>query len=86
MNPKRRDTLRLMAVIGLMASTGLISQAQAAEWNKAAFEGKSLDDVLKSPGLRSRWSGVFYLSRKGRCGSNRSRQSAACHTAEQHSS
>ena len=50
MNPKRRDTLRLMAVIGLMASTGLISQAQAAEWNKAAFEGKSLDDVLKSFG------------------------------------
>ena len=50
MNPKRRDTLRLMAVIGLMASTGLISQAQAAEWNKAAFEGKSLDDVLKSLG------------------------------------
>ena len=40
MNPKRRDTLRLMAVIGLMASTGLISQAQAAEWNKLAFEGK----------------------------------------------
>lgn len=50
MNPKRRDTLRLMAVIGLMASTGLISQAQAAEWNKAAFEGKSLDDVLKAFG------------------------------------
>ena len=50
MNPKRRDTLRLMAVIGLMASTGLISQAQAAEWNKLAFEGKSLDDVLKAFG------------------------------------
>lgn len=50
MNPKRRDTLRLMAVIGLMASTGLISQAQAAEWNKLAFEGKNLDDVLKAFG------------------------------------
>ena len=50
MNPKRRDTLRLMAVIGLMASTGLISQAQAAEWNKLAFEGKSLDEVLKAFG------------------------------------
>lgn len=50
MDPKRRDTLRLMAVIGLMASTGLISQAQAAEWNKMAFEGKSLDDVLKALG------------------------------------
>jgi sulfur-oxidizing protein SoxY len=50
MDPKRRDTLRLMAVIGLMASTGLISQAQAAEWNKMAFEGKSMDDVLKALG------------------------------------
>jgi sulfur-oxidizing protein SoxY len=50
MNPKRRDTLKMMAVIGLMASTGLISQAQAAEWNKMAFEGKNLDDVLKALG------------------------------------
>jgi sulfur-oxidizing protein SoxY len=33
-----------------MAATGLISQAEAAEWNKAAFDGKSLDDVLKSLG------------------------------------
>jgi len=30
-----------------MASTGLISLAQAQEWNKAAFEGKSLDEVFK---------------------------------------
>ena len=50
MNLKRRETLRLTAVIGLMAATGLISQAEAAEWNKTAFDGKSLDDVLKSLG------------------------------------
>jgi sulfur-oxidizing protein SoxY len=50
MNQKRRDALRLTAVIGLMAATGLISQAEAAEWNKAAFDGKTLDDVLKSLG------------------------------------
>jgi len=50
MNPKRREALRLMAVIGLMASTGLISQAQAAEWNKLAFDGKNLDEVLKAFG------------------------------------
>ncbi len=50
MNLKRREALRLTAVIGLMAATGLISQAEAAEWNKAAFDGKSLDDVLKSLG------------------------------------
>ena len=50
MNLKRRETLRLTAIIGLMAVTGLITQAEAAEWNKAAFDGKSLDDVLKSLG------------------------------------
>lgn len=47
---RRRHTLRLMAVIGLMASTGLISPAQAAEWNKQAFDGKNMDDVLKALG------------------------------------
>jgi sulfur-oxidizing protein SoxY len=50
MNLKRREALRLTAVIGLMAATGLISDVQAAEWNKAAFDGKSLDDVLKALG------------------------------------
>ncbi|MEY4698949.1 MAG: hypothetical protein RIR85_369 [Pseudomonadota bacterium] len=50
MNLKRREALRLTAIIGLMAATGLISQAEAAEWNKAAFDAKSLDDVLKSLG------------------------------------
>jgi sulfur-oxidizing protein SoxY len=40
MNQKRREALRLTAVIGLMAATGLISQAEAATWNKAAFEAK----------------------------------------------
>jgi sulfur-oxidizing protein SoxY len=30
-----------------MASAGLISVAQAQEWNKAAFEGKNLDEVFK---------------------------------------
>ena len=47
MNQQRRDVLKYSAVIGLMASTGLITPAQAQEWNKAAFEGKSLDDVFK---------------------------------------
>ena len=50
MNLKRRDMLRLTGLIGLMAATGLISQVEAAEWNKAAFDGKSLDEVLKSLG------------------------------------
>lgn len=50
MNLKRREALKLSALIGLMAATGLISEVQAAEWNKAAFEGKSLDEVLKTLG------------------------------------
>jgi sulfur-oxidizing protein SoxY len=45
--------LKYSAVFGLMASTGLISTAQAQEWNKAAFEGKSLDDVFKILGAGS---------------------------------
>ncbi len=47
MYQQRRSLLKYSAVFGLMASTGLISVAQAQEWNKAAFEGKSLDDVFK---------------------------------------
>ena len=50
MNNQRRNVLRLTSVIALMASTGLITRAQATEWNKAAFEGKNLDDVLKAIG------------------------------------
>ena len=47
MNQQRRILLKYSAVFGLMASAGLISVAQAQEWNKAAFEGKSLDEVFK---------------------------------------
>ena len=53
MNQQRRSLLKYSAVFGLMASTGLISVAQAQEWNKAAFEGKSLDDVFKILGVGS---------------------------------
>ena len=53
MNQQRRSILKYSAVFGLMASTGLISTAQAQEWNKAAFEGKSLDDVFKILGAGS---------------------------------
>ena len=53
MNQQRRSLLKYSAVFGLMASAGLISLAQAQEWNKAAFEGKSLDDVFKILGAGS---------------------------------
>jgi sulfur-oxidizing protein SoxY len=47
MNQQRRSLMKYSAVFGLMASAGLISVAQAQEWNKAAFEGKNLDEVFK---------------------------------------
>lgn len=50
MNPQRREILRATAIVSLMASTGLITQAQAAEWNKNAFAAKSLDEVIKAFG------------------------------------
>jgi sulfur-oxidizing protein SoxY len=53
MNQQRRSLVKYSAVFGLMASAGLISTAQAQEWNKAAFEGKSLDDVFKILGAGS---------------------------------
>ena len=50
MNITRREMLRVSAVVSLMAAAGLIGEAQAAEWNKAAFEGKSVNDVIKALG------------------------------------
>ena len=46
----RREILKMTAIIGLMAANGLITSAQANEWEKQAFEGKSLDDVIKALG------------------------------------
>ncbi|SMC32336.1 thiosulfate oxidation carrier protein SoxY [Polynucleobacter kasalickyi] len=46
----RRELLKMTTLFGLMASSGLITQAQANEWEKQAFEGKSLDDVVKALG------------------------------------
>ena len=50
MNKQRRSVVQITALIGLMVTTGLISQSQAQDWNKAAFDGKSLDDVMKALG------------------------------------
>jgi len=46
----RREVLKMTTIIGLMAANGLITSAQANEWEKQAFEGKSLDDVIKAFG------------------------------------
>ena len=48
MNESRRKAIKQIAIFSLMGSTGLITQAQAQEWSKAAFEGKSLDEVFKA--------------------------------------
>ena len=54
MNENRREFVKIGGVLGLMAAAGLITmeqaQAQQQAWNKAAFEAKSLGDVVKALG------------------------------------
>jgi len=50
MNVQRRRLLQMTALVSLMASAGLMTEAQAAAWNKAAFEAKTVDDVIKTLG------------------------------------
>lgn len=47
MHVQRRRLLQMTALVSLMAGAGLMTEAQAATWNKAAFAAKTLDDVLK---------------------------------------
>jgi sulfur-oxidizing protein SoxY len=47
MNVQRRRLLQMTALVSLMASAGLMTEAEAATWNKAAFEAKTIDDVAK---------------------------------------
>lgn len=55
MNPLRRTVLKSAGAAGTVAvaaTAGLLpSHALAAEWNKAAFDAKSVADSLKSIGL-----------------------------------
>jgi len=58
MNQMRRDTLKAAGSAGLLAllaAAGIISPAEAlaADWNKAAFEGKSMQDALSALGAGS---------------------------------
>ena len=47
----RREMLaRSAALAGLMATAGLLPQAAMAAWNQAAFEAKSVADVMKALG------------------------------------
>ncbi|MBS7781369.1 thiosulfate oxidation carrier protein SoxY [Acidovorax sp. CCYZU-2555] len=48
---KRRDALKnSAAVLGLLAAAGVLPQAAHAAYNKAAFEAKTMADVLKAMG------------------------------------
>ena len=53
MNQKRRETLKAGAgLLALLAAAGIISpgEAHAADWNKAAFEGKTTLKALGASG------------------------------------
>jgi len=54
MNQSRRDELKAgagMGLFGLLVSAGLMKPEIArAEWNKVAFEAKTLEDALKAMG------------------------------------
>jgi len=50
MDLKRRELIQYSAVLALMASTGLITNAQAQEWNKSAFDAKTMEEALKALG------------------------------------
>ena len=53
MDQKRRETLKAGAgLLALLAAAGIIvpGEAHAADWNKAAFEGKTTQDALKALG------------------------------------
>ncbi|MCU0950233.1 MAG: thiosulfate oxidation carrier protein SoxY [Burkholderiaceae bacterium] len=53
MNDQRRDFIKTAGSLGVLAAAGGLSLpafAQQGAWNKAAFEAKNLQEVLKSLG------------------------------------
>jgi sulfur-oxidizing protein SoxY len=53
MNVKRRHSINAGASLALVAaaiSAGLLPASALADWNKAAFDAKNLNDVLKAMG------------------------------------
>lgn len=52
MNQQRRDAIRISTVIGLALAAGLIkpSEALAQEWDKSAFDARSVGEALKAMG------------------------------------
>lgn len=58
MNQQRRDVLKAggsLGLLSLLAGIGLLKPGMAlADWNKAAFEAKSLEDTLKALGVQGK--------------------------------
>ncbi|MFZ6648693.1 thiosulfate oxidation carrier protein SoxY [Undibacterium sp. TJN25] len=54
MEQNRRDVLRIASIMGMAVAAGLIKPgeawAQAQDWNKSAFDAKSLGDTVKALG------------------------------------
>ena len=52
MNQQRRDALRISTIMGLALAAGLLrpTDAQAEEWNKAAFGTINVNDTIKALG------------------------------------
>ncbi len=54
MNLQRREALKAgggLGLFGLLAAAGLITPGQArAEWNKSAFDAKTIEETLKALG------------------------------------
>ena len=54
MNMQRREALKAgggLGLFGLLAAAGLITPSQArAEWNKSAFDARSIEETLKALG------------------------------------
>ncbi len=46
----RRRLLQAGGAFAALAAIGFVAPEAAAEWNKAAFEGKTLEDVMKALG------------------------------------
>lgn len=50
--PNRRDMMaRSAAVAALLAGAGVLQARAQSAWNKAAFEGKSVDEAIKGLGI-----------------------------------
>jgi sulfur-oxidizing protein SoxY len=50
MDLSKREAIKKATIIGMMLSAGLITRAQAEEWNQLAFAAKTMEDVFKNLG------------------------------------